>query len=117
MSYQHLIVLLRVILFVINPKADYLYMSCHDHPNIIVYDVNTSELVTTELLDISGIDWIDSDDLHFRGLAIESDILYVANSKKDYSFIGEWECNQSSQQNKSLPFMANFTGVSIFIYL
>ena len=102
-------------------------MSCHDNPNIIAYDVNTSTLYTSTLLDISDIDWISSDDLHFRGLTIHDNILYVANSKKSASFIGEWQCNKSKQRKKhngmqlraasGLKFIANFTGVeSILVH-
>ena len=111
-------------------NGDYLYMSCHSNPNIIAYNVSNGELYTSELIDISNINWLSSsDDLHFRGLAIEENILYVANSKKSTSFIGKWQCNQNDkfiyQSNYSanstdsadsgLPFIGNFTGVKWYI--
>ena len=94
--------------------SDFLYMSCHDNPNIIAYNFNTSKLTTSELLDISKVDWTKSDNLHFRGMAISDNILYVANSKKSASFIGKWQCNQQNTPNfddNALKFIGNFTGV------
>lgn len=110
--------LFLAIVSILGCQCDYLYMSCHDNPNIIAYDVNTSSLFSTTLLDISEIDWISSSDLHFRGLAIQDDILYVANSKKSASFIGEWQCNNQLNDSAAsgLKFIANFTGVHLFYF-
>ena len=96
-------------------RGDYLYMSCHSNPNIIVYDVNTSTLYTKTLLDTSAIDWIPSKDVNFRGMAISDDILYVANAKKSASFIGKWRCRNGGsnvdEKSDGLAFVGNFTGV------
>jgi len=89
--------------------CDHLFMSCHDNPNIIAWDVTSSALATEELLDTSSIDWVSSDDLRFRGMAINDGVLYVANSKKSSSFIGEWSCE--SHRDK-LSFIGNFTGLN-----
>ena len=91
-------------------------MSCHDNPNIIAWNVNTSDLWTDKLLDTSSIDWISSKDLHFRGMAIIDETLYVANSKEDKSFIGQWICKKKadvevSKHPDKLMFISNFTGV------
>eukprot|EP01083_Nonionella_stella_P044125 118934_1 len=99
-------------------SADYLYMTCHDAPNIIAYDVNTTKLSTATLLDLSGVNWTSDDNLRFRGMAILYDILYVANSKKDASFVGKWRCNQThtpkdgtNGDSDGLKFIANYTGL------
>ena len=105
-----------VTLFVTLCNGDYLFMSCHDNPNIIAWNVNTSDLWTDKLLDTSSIDWISSKDLHFRGMAIMDETLYVANSKEDKSFIGQWICKKKAdvevtKHPAKLMFIGNFTGV------
>lgn len=100
--------------------SDYLFMSCNEKPNIVAWNVNTSKLLTKKLLDTTSIDWISSKDLRFRGMAIMDDILFVANSKEDVSFIGKWSCQPDTKDGGSsnfdkLAFIGNFTGVCLHV--
>ena len=70
------------------------------HGNIIAYNAETTEMITSDLIDltVNPLNVIDrKQDIQFGGLVIHDNILAVTNSKTSNPFIATFECNHYGQ--------------------